>query len=62
MGRLPEFNSNWSEEPTPLDLPQVATLANKVNILKEKGLTGVCVNAHWLAHQVQSLKKQVHLG
>jgi hypothetical protein len=35
-------------------------MANKVNILKEKGLTGVCMASHWLAHQVQPLKKQVH--
>jgi hypothetical protein len=40
----------------------VATLIDKVNLLKEKGLTGVCIAAHWLAHQVQPLKKQVHLG
>jgi hypothetical protein len=40
----------------------VAALIDKVNLLKEKGLTGVCIAAHWLAHQVQPLKKQVHLG
>jgi hypothetical protein len=62
VGRLPEFHGTWSEEPTPLELPQVAALTNKVNSLKEKGLTRVCVAAHWLARQVQSLKKQVHLG
>jgi hypothetical protein len=33
-----------------------------VNILKEKGLTGVCVAAHWLARRVQPLKTQVHPG
>jgi hypothetical protein len=53
MGQLPEFNIIWSEESTPLELPQVAALAHKVNILKEKGLTRVCVAAHWLAHRVQ---------
>jgi hypothetical protein len=28
--------------------------------LKENDLTGVCVPAHWLAHRVIPLKKQVH--
>jgi hypothetical protein len=28
--------------------------------LKEKGLMGVYVAAHWLAHRVQLLKNQVH--
>jgi hypothetical protein len=37
-------------------------LTNKFNSLKEKGLIGVCVATYWLAHQVQLLKKQVHLG
>jgi hypothetical protein len=62
VGWLPEFQGNWSEEPTPLQLPQVAALTNKVNSSEEKGLIGVCVAAHWLAHRVQSLKKQVHPG
>jgi hypothetical protein len=60
--QLPEFKGTWSEEPTPLKLPQVATLTNKVNLLTEKGLTGVCVATHWLAHRVQPLKKQIHPG
>jgi hypothetical protein len=40
----------------------VAALTNKINLLKEKNLTGMCVAAHWLAHRVQPLKKQVHPG
>jgi hypothetical protein len=35
-------------------------LIDKVNLLKEKGLIGVCMSAHWLVRQVQPLKKQVH--
>jgi hypothetical protein len=62
VDRLLEFHGTWSEESTPLDAPQVAALINKVNLLKDKGLTGVCVATHWLARRVQSLKKQVHLG
>jgi hypothetical protein len=62
VGRLLEFKGTWSEEPTPLELPQVSALTNKINFLKQKGLTGVCVAAHWLARRVQPLKKQVHLG
>jgi hypothetical protein len=61
VGRLPEFQGTWSEEPTPLELPQVAALTNQINHLKEQGLTGVCVAAHWLTHKVLHLKKQVHL-
>jgi hypothetical protein len=38
IGRLPEFQGTWSEEPTPLKLPQVAALTNKINLLKEKRL------------------------
>jgi hypothetical protein len=38
VGQLPEFHVTWSEELTPLELPQVAALTNKVNSLKEKGL------------------------
>jgi hypothetical protein len=38
----------------------VAALINKVNLLKENGLIGVCMVAHWLAQGVQPLKKQVH--
>jgi hypothetical protein len=40
----------------------VAALTNKINILKEQGLTGVCVAAHWLARGVLPLKKQVNPG
>jgi hypothetical protein len=45
VGQLFEFNGTWSEEPTPLELPQVATLTIKINLLKGKGLTRVCVAA-----------------
>jgi hypothetical protein len=40
----------------------VAALTDKVNLLKGKCLIGLCVATHWLACQVQPLKKQVHLG
>jgi hypothetical protein len=40
----------------------VAALANKFNHLKEEGLIGVYVAAHWLTRGVLPLKKQVHLG
>jgi hypothetical protein len=49
VGRLPEFQGSWSEEPTPLELPHVAALTNKINLLKEHDLAGTCVTAHWLA-------------
>jgi hypothetical protein len=62
VGQLLEFQGTWSEEPTPLKLPQVAALTNKINYLKEQGLMGVCVDAHWLARGVLPLKKQVHPG
>jgi hypothetical protein len=62
VGRLLEFQGTWSEEPTPLELPQVAALTNKINHLKEQGLTGVCVATHWLARRVLPQKKQVHPG
>jgi hypothetical protein len=60
VGQLPEFQGTWSKESTPLELPQVVALTNKINSLKEMGLIGVYVTAHWLARQVQPLKKQVH--
>jgi hypothetical protein len=60
VGRLPEFQGSWIEEPIPLELPHVRVLTNKINLLKECGLTGVCVTVHWLARQVAPLKKQVH--
>jgi hypothetical protein len=62
VGRLPVFSGTWSEEPTPAKLPIVAALANRVNDIKNQGLTGVCMVAHWVARQVTSLKKQVHPG
>jgi hypothetical protein len=37
-------------------------LTNKIYLLKERGLTGVCVATHWLAHRVVPPKKQVHPG
>jgi hypothetical protein len=46
----------------PTKLSIVAALVNRVNDLKSHGLTGVCVVAHWLTHQVMPLKKQVHPG
>jgi hypothetical protein len=61
IGLHPEFQGTWSEEPTPLKLPQVASLTNEMNHLKEQVLTGVCVAAHWLACRVLPLKKQIHL-
>jgi hypothetical protein len=57
VSQLLEFQGTWSEEPTPLKLPQVAALINKINLLKEQGLTGVCMAAHWLAHEVLPLTK-----
>jgi hypothetical protein len=57
VGWLLEFQGTWSEEPTPLKHPQVAALTNKINHLKEQGLTGVSVAAHWLARRVLPLKK-----
>jgi hypothetical protein len=62
VGRLLEFQGTWIEEPTPLELSQVAALTNKINILKEHGLIGVYVAVCWPAHRVIPLKKQVHLG
>jgi hypothetical protein len=58
VGQIFEFYGTWSEEPTPLEVPQVAALINKVNLLKEKGLLGVCAAAHWLARRVQPLKNK----
>jgi hypothetical protein len=52
----------WTEEPTPVEIPIVATLGNRVNDHKNQGLTGVCVTANWLARRVMPLKKQVHPG
>jgi hypothetical protein len=49
VGGLPEFQGSWSEEPTPLELPYIMALTNKINLLKEHGLTRVCVPTHWLA-------------
>jgi hypothetical protein len=62
VGRLPEFHGSWSEEPTPLELSHVVAFTNKINLLKERDLTRVCVAAHWLARRVLPLKKQVHPG
>jgi hypothetical protein len=62
IGQLPEFSGTWSEEPTPVELPIVASLGNRVNNLKNQGLTGVCVAAYSLARRVMPLKKQVHPG
>jgi hypothetical protein len=47
IARLLEFQGTRSEEHTPLKAPQVVALINKVNLLKEKGLIGMCVAAHW---------------
>jgi hypothetical protein len=60
VGRLPEFQGTWHEEPSPTELPLVAALTNRVNTLKECGLTRVYMAAHWLAHQVIPLRKQIH--
>jgi hypothetical protein len=62
VGRLPEYKGSWSEERTPLELLHVMALTNKINFLKEHGLTGVCVAAHFLACRVVPPKKQVHQG
>jgi hypothetical protein len=48
--QLPEFQGSLSEEPTPLELPHVKALTTMINLLKERGLTEVCVTANWLAH------------
>jgi hypothetical protein len=62
VGRLPEFRGTWSKKPTAAELPIIATLGNRVNDLKNQGLIGVCVDAHWLLRRVMSWKKQVHHG
>jgi hypothetical protein len=46
VGRLPEYNGTWLEEPTSAKLPIVPALANQVNDLKRHNLTGVCVAAN----------------
>jgi hypothetical protein len=60
VGHLLEFQGTWHKEPTTVELPQVAALTIKINTLKERGLTGVYVVAHWLARRVVPLKTQVH--
>jgi hypothetical protein len=35
-------------------------LTNKINLLKEHGLTGIYMAARWMAHRVVRMKKQVH--
>jgi hypothetical protein len=60
VGRLLEYNSTWHEEPTPAELPIVASLISRINNLKGHDLTGVCVAANWLARRVMPLKKQIH--
>jgi hypothetical protein len=60
IGRLTEYQGTWVEEPTPIELPQVIALTNKINALRERSLIGVYVATHWLAHEVIPLKKQVH--
>jgi hypothetical protein len=47
---------------TPLELPHIVALTNKINLLKECGITRVCVAAHRLAHRVNPLKKKILLG
>jgi hypothetical protein len=62
IGRLPEYQKSWVEEPTIAELPIVASLAHRVSDLKRRGLINVCVVANWLARQVMPLKKYVHPG
>jgi hypothetical protein len=62
VGRLPKFSVTWSEEPTPVELSIIAALGNRVNDLKNQGLTDVSVAAHWLARRVMPPKKQVNPG
>jgi hypothetical protein len=62
IGRLPEYHGTWGEEPTPVELPHIIALTNKINALKERGLIGVYVATLWLARRVIPLKKQVHPG
>jgi hypothetical protein len=62
IGRLPEYQKSWVEEPTIAKLPIVASLARRVSDLKRRGLINVCVVANWLARQVMPLKKYVHPG
>jgi hypothetical protein len=62
VGQLPKVQGSWSKEPRPLKLSHVASLTDKINALKECGLTGVYIAARWLARRVITLKKQVNLG
>jgi hypothetical protein len=43
-------------------MPLVTALANRINELKELGLTKVSVAANWMVHRVTPLKKQVQPG
>jgi hypothetical protein len=47
-----EFHGTWSEEPTPLEAPQVTALIDKINFLKDKCLISMCVATHCLARRV----------
>jgi hypothetical protein len=62
VGRLIEYNITWHEEPTSVELPIVASLTSRVNDLKRRGLTRVCVATNWLAFRVMPLKKPIHSG
>jgi hypothetical protein len=59
---LPEYQGTWLEELAPIELPHVAALTIKINALKERGLTRVYIDAHWLDRHVIPLKEQVHPG
>jgi hypothetical protein len=61
-GRLPEYQGNWVEEPSAVELPIVAAPANRLSDLKRHNLTSVYMATNWLARRVTPQKKQVHPG
>jgi hypothetical protein len=62
IGHLSKYDAMWVKEPVESEMAIVTALASQVSELKGLSLTRVSVAAHWLAHRVASLKKQVHPG
>jgi hypothetical protein len=57
VGRLPENDKTWIEEPLDAKMLVVKSLANRISESKQVGLTIVGVVTNYLAHQVIPLKK-----
>src|SRR6187551_3175797 len=61
-GWYPRNQANWNSRPTAEEAKDVPAMLKRVQILKDKGLTGVGITFSFMKRRIQPLQERVNLG